>query len=486
MLDARPDSCGRKEFPLPVSVSLSLGFRLTALAALLALTPAAQAADTPLATAQQLTRTAQTDGWAYGFVEGLTTRIGQRLAATEAEARAADWAVAQLQAAGFENVHREAVPMPAWVRGAESAEIVGPNPQRLVLTTLGNSVATPAEGITADIALFHSYADLLAAAPGSLAGKIAVVTEAMVRVEDGSGYGAAGPIRHAGASEAARRGAIAYLHRSLSTDNRRLAHTGVMEYAEDAPKIPAAALAVPDAEQLDRLAALGPVRIHLVLTPTEHKDAQSWTVSGEIKGRERPEEIVLVGAHLDSWDLGTGATDDGAGLAIVTGAARLIGQLPVHPRRTVRVVMFGAEERGFSGAAYEKAHKAEEPKIVIAGEADFGARKAYAMQLPAAAKGTPFAADLAHALTPLGTFLARDPAQFAGADIEEMQQDGVPVIDARQNGLDYFDTHHTADDTLDKIDPAELAQNVGVWAAAAYLAAESDIDFRKPVDTPKG
>lgn len=458
---------------------------LTALSvALMLAAPCAGAADAPSAVAQQLSRAALTDGWSYKFLEGLTTEIGQRLAGTEAEARAADWAAAQLRAAGFEAVHREPVPMTAWLRGAETAEVTAPAPQKLVLTALGGSVATPGEGIEAEIVLFRTYAELLAAAPGSLDGKIAVVTERMVRVADGSGYGAANPIRRAGPSEAARRGAIAYLHRSLGTDSHRLAHTGKLDYAADAPKIPAAALAAPDAEQLERLAALGPVRIHLVLTPTERPDAQSWTVVGEVKGREKPEEIVLIGGHLDSWDLATGATDDGAGIAIVAGAARLIAALPQHPRRTVRVVLFGAEEMDYSGAAYAKAHAAEAPHIMVAAEADFGARKAYTFYLPAKAAGTPFARALAESLTPLGVFINREPARFAGADIDGLQEAGVPVMAARQNGLDYFDTHHTADDTFDKIDPAELAQNVAVWAAAAYLAAEDDIDFRTPSAPP--
>lgn len=448
--------------------------------------PGARAAEpeAPLAVARELSRAAQGDGWSYGFLAGLTTEVGQRLAGTEAEARAAGWAEAQLKAAGFTGVGREPVPMTAWIRGAETGEIVSPAPQRLVLTALGGSVATPPGGIEAEIALFRTYAELLAAAPGSLAGKIAVVTQRMVRVEDGSGYGAANPIRRAGPSEAARRGAVAYLHRSLGTDEHRLAHTGALNYAADAPRIPAAALAAPDAEQLERLAARGPVRVRLVLTPTERPDASSWTVSGEVRGRERPDEIVLIGAHLDSWDLGTGATDDGAGVAIVTGAGRLIGALPVHPRRTVRVVLFGAEEMDYSWAAYAKAHAAEAPHIMLAGEADFGARKAYAVQLPAGAAGSPFAQALGQALTPLGVFLARDPALYAGDDIKGLQRAGAPVIAVRQNGLDYFDTHHTADDTFDKIDPADLAQNVAVWAATAYLAAETGSDFRAGAAAP--
>jgi hypothetical protein len=432
---------------------------------------------TPGNVAAALSQKALGDGWSYTFLESLTSEIGPRLAGTEAEARAADWAAAKLRAAGMET-HLETFPMTAWERGVETASVVKPAPQRLVLTALGGSVATPAEGIEAEAVVFRTYAALLAAAPGSLAGKIAVVTERMVRTENGEGYGAANPIRRAGASEAARRGAVAYLHRSLGTDNHRLPHTGALDYVDGVPRIPAAALANPDADQLERLAALGPVTVHVTLTPTERPNAQSVTVVGEIKGREKPDEVVLIGAHLDSWDLGTGAIDDGAGDAIVAGVGRLIAALPRHPRRTVRVVLFGAEEMDYSGAAYAKAHVAEADKIVVAGETDFGARKVYAVQLPAGATDSPFGRSVGEILPPLNALLAREPARHGGSDIEGLRLAGVPFVSLSQNGWDYFDIHHTADDTFDKVDSNELAQNVAVWAAIAYLAAETDVDFR--------
>src|SRR5271154_2922105 len=341
-------------------------------------------------TASSLGQRALNDPAAFDFVESLTTEIGQRLAGTEAHRRAVAWAEARLRAAGFENVHSEPFAFRAWMRGAESAEIVGSVPQRLAVTALGGSVATDSDGIEAEIALFRTYDDLLAAAPGSLNGKIAIVTQRIVRAQDGSGYGAANPIRRNGPSEAARRGSVAYLLRSLGTDNHRLPHTGALNYEDGAQRIPAAALAIPDADQLERLAALGPVRIRLLLTPTVRESAPSWNVVGEITGRERPDEIVLIGGHLDSWDLGTGATDDGAGVAIVFGAARLIAGLPQRPSRTIRVVLFGAEEMNFSGAAYARAHEGETGKIVVAGEADFGARNVYSVQLPPGAAGNDF------------------------------------------------------------------------------------------------
>jgi Peptidase family M28 len=446
---------------------------------LLALAPMAKAQQNDDAVARQLRDAGLKDRWGYHFVESLTTIIGQRLAGTPAEARAALWAEKTLKAAGFDEVRRESFPMAAWLRGREEASVVSPAPQRLVVTALGGSVATPPQGVTAEIALFRLYSDLLATPPGSLKGKIAVVTQRMPRVMDGSSYGAANPIRRRGPSEAAKRGAIAYLHRSLGTDNHRLAHAGATNYEPDVPRIPAAALSNPDADQLERLAARGTVRVHLVLTPRTDEHAQSWTVSAELKGSERPDEIVLIGAHLDSWDLGTGAIDDGAGDAIVAGAAHLIAQLKPRPKRTLRVVLFGAEEMDVSGPAYAKAHQADVPHIVLAAESDFGARKIYTFLAPIGSAKTQFAQKLADTLTPLGIFLAREPALRSGDDIAPLRKLGVPVIAMRQNGLDYFDIHHTADDTFDKIDPAELDQNIAAWAAMAYLAAQSNLDFRK-------
>ncbi|MGA2056163.1 MAG: M28 family peptidase [Bradyrhizobium sp.] len=431
-----------------------------------------------VATASSLGQKALNDPAAFNFVESLTTEIGQRLAGTEAHKRAVAWAETKLKAAGFENVHSEPFTFPAWIRGAESAEIVGPVPQHLAVTALGGSVATDANGVEAEISLFRTYDDLLAAAPGSLNGKIAVVTQRMVRAQDGSGYGAANPIRRRGPSEAAKRGAVAYLLRSLGTDNHRLPHTGALNYEDGTPRIPAAALAIPDADQLERLAAQGPMRIRLLLTPTVRESAPSWNVVGEIKGGERPDEIVLIGGHLDSWDLGTGATDDGAGVAIVFGAARLIAGLSQHPGRTIRIVLFGAEEMNFSGAAYAKAHEGETARIVVAGEADFGARNVYSVQLPAGAAASEFGQTLERIMAPLGANLDRRPALGGGDDIRELQRAGVPVVSLRQDGLDYFDIHHTADDTLDKIDPKQLDQAVAIWSVFTYLAAASDVDFR--------
>jgi hypothetical protein len=438
---------------------------------------AAQPGPDAAATAAALRDKALADPTAYEIVSSLTTEVGGRPAGSPAAAAARDWGVARLKALGFENVHVEPFPVVAWARGAESAEVTAPVPHRLAILGLGRSPPTPAGGIEAEIALFHSYAGLLAAPPGSLKGKIAVVTQPMTRTQDGSGYGAGSTWRTRGAREAALRGAVAYLVRSISTSDSRLPHTGAMSSEE--PRIPAAALGVPDAELLERLAASGrPVRVRLDLSSTETRDAPAWNVVGEIRGREAPDEVVVIGGHLDSWDPGEGAIDDAAGVAITTAAARLVGELPRRPRRTIRVVMFGDEEMDFSGRAYAAAHRDEAARIVAVGESDLGSDAIWSLQLPRGSVAAPQLKALASALAPLKIFVASEPARFSGSDFAELNVAGVPAFSFRQDASRYFDIHHSADDTLDKVDPASLRQNVAAWAALLYLIADSDIDFR--------
>ena len=298
-------------------------------------TPAPPPPADPVAVATALRDKALTDPTAYDFVESLTTEVGPRLAGTAAAARGKDWGLARLTALGFQNVHAEPFPIDAWVRGPEAAEVTAPFPQRLMILGLGGSVPTPAGGIEAEIALFHSYAELLAAPAGSLAGKIAVVTQPMVRTQDGAGYGFGNRARTHGPYEAAKRGAVAYLVRSISTSDSRLPHTGATNYGADAPKIPAAALGVPDAELLDHMVLRGkPVRVRLSLESTVVAGAPAWNVVGDITGSEAPGEIIAIGGHMDSWDAGQGAIDDGAssaGMAFSAGAARApLGRARLH------------------------------------------------------------------------------------------------------------------------------------------------------------
>jgi hypothetical protein len=288
-------------------------------------------------------------------------------------------------------------------------------------------------------------------------------------------------MRTAGPGEAARRGAVAYLLRSLGTDSHRVPHTGITDYPEDVPPIPAAALSVPDAEQLERLVALGkPVRIRLMLTPRDLGPVTSQNVVAEIKGREKPDEIVLVGAHLDSWDLGTGAIDDGAGVAIVMAATKMIRELPEPPRRTIRVVLFGSEEPGILGAnAYAKAHESELSHYVIAAEPDFGQGPVYRLQTGVANPDEPSLQRIRAVLAPLGVGPG-DNSSHGESDIGPMAKLHVPAATLDLDGTDYFDLHHTADDTIDKVKPERINQSAAAYIAFTYLAAELDGDYRQP------
>jgi hypothetical protein len=425
---------------------------------------------------------------AWEWVSELTTRFGPRPAGSDNERQAAEWAAARLKELGFANVHVEAFPITAWVRGAESGQIVAPVAQPLVVAALGESPPTPAGGLEGEVVIFPTLADLKAAPPGSLAGKIAFVAARMVRTQDGAGYGAAVEARSGGPAEAAKRGAIAFVLRSVGTDSNRIAHTGTTLYVDGRVPLPAFALAAPDADQIERLAGYGSkVRIRLYSSASYVHDAQSRNVVADVPGRIHPEEFVLLGAHLDSWDQGTGAIDDGTGTAIVTAAAKLILDLPRRvPRRTVRVVLFGSEEvaqpvapfGAFGGHSYADGHKAELPRHVLAGESDFGTDRVYSLALPAAVLKSDFATTVLRVLQPIGVLVAREPAGHAGTDVGPTVEAGVPEFALRQDGSRYFDIHHTADDTLDKVDREQLDQNVAAWAALVWLAADSEVDFR--------
>ena len=421
------------------------------------------------------------DEVAYDIVAGLTTEVGPRLAATEAEARARGWAVARLKALGFRNVHVEPYHMPVWLRGEESAEVVSPFPQKLRLTALGNSGATPAAGLTLPIAYFASFADLQAAPAGSLAGKIAFVSNAMMPTMDGSGYGMAGPARFVGASVAAQKGAAAIVIRSIGTDHGRGPHTGGTNFAQGVTPIPAAALSVADAENLERMVKTGrPITLHLTLTPRTLPDGESGNVVAEVPGTDPAAGVVLIGGHLDSWDLGTGAIDDGAGVAITTAAAKRFLDGP-RPRRTIRVVWFGAEEPGgFGGRAYAEAHKADH--YVFAAESDLGADRVWRVQASVADANKPLFDRVAAALAPLGIVKGTGPAE-GGTDVGPTLRTGVASIGLDQSALRYFDYHHTPEDTLDRIDPEQLRQNVAAWVTVLATVADAP-EAMGPV-TPK-
>lgn len=432
------------------------------------------------AAAGQLRDKALKGSIAYELVESLTTEIGARPAGSAAAHRASDWAVARFKALGYDKVTVETFPVPNWQRGAETAEVTAPYPQKLFITALGGSVATPPLGLSAQVVLFKRFDDLLAQPEGSLKGKIAVVTERIVRTQDGAGYGAGYRIRGQGAVEAARRGAVGYMLRSLGTDSHRVPHTGSMTYDPAVSKIPAAALSNPDADLLERMTdRRAPVTVKMIVTPTTGPDLEARTVVGEITGREKPEENVIIGGHLDSWDLATGAIDDGAGVAITMAAGKQILDRAERPRRTVRVVLWGAEEIGKAGEAFAAVHGAQVDRHIIGSESDFGGGKVLKLALPAATDKA-FALALYSAVSPAGVVPERTPAMNGGADLEEMNALGMPVASLRQDGTDYFDWHHTPDDTLDKIKATDLDQAVAVWSVFTLMVADSAVEFRAP------
>ena len=428
--------------------------------------------------ANLLIETAKSDTVGLQFVEDLTTEIGPRLAGSDAEARARDWAKAELIALGFKNVRIETFEIPYWSRVSDSVTIVGDNPQELVATALGGSQPTPESGVETEIIRFESMVELNAADKEAVTGKIVFIDEWMTRTQDGSGYGVANMKRYGCASAAAEKGAVACLIRSVGTQYHRMAHTGGMMRKGPLGALPAAAISPPDADQLTRLLERGPVRVNVNIQVEAYEGAPSGNVIGEIPGRTDPDEIVLISCHLDSWDLGTGALDDGAGCGIVVGAAKLIMEQGEAPRRTIRVVLYGAEEVGlFGGAEYARKHAEHLPNHKLAAESDFGADRIWSFQTNFGDGALEYAKELHALLQPLGVGPADNRAR-GGPDIGVLRRAGVPVVTPRQNGLDYFDYHHTPDDTFDKIDPEAFRQNVAVYAAFTYAVAESGWDLR--------
>ena len=411
----------------------------------------------------------ENDKVAWDFVEGITTEVGPRQAGTEAEARGRDWSVKWLKANGFANVKVEPYKMQTWVRGEERAEIVGAFAQPMKVTALGTSASTGEGGLTAEVMYFPTYADLVAAPAGSLAGKIAFISHDMRPTQDGSGYGFAGPARWTGASLAASKGAVATVIRSIGTENHRTPHTGGTTFAAGVTPIPAGALSNPDADNLERMFERGkPVTMKLTLTPRWLGETDSGNVVAEITGRDAKLPPVLLACHNDSWDLGTGAIDDASGCGIIAAAATQIAR-GSRPLRTIRLLFAGAEETGLWGSrAYAAAHKGEALHAAI--ESDFGADRIWRIDSNFTESSPELYGRLAQAVARFG--VARSEAvATGGADLNLARESGSAILDLQQDGTRYFDLHHTPDDTLDKIDPAQLRQNVAVWTQVVGILA---------------
>ncbi|EKE68278.1 M20/M25/M40 family metallo-hydrolase [Gallaecimonas xiamenensis] len=448
---------------------------------LIASLPAAAAlSEQDIQTAAKLRDQALQSSQAYDLVESLVVEVGPRLAGSDNNKKAEAWAINKLKSLGFDKVYTEAVTIPTWTRGTIHAEIEAPYRQHLVISALGGSVGTDENGINAEVAFFDSIDDLKAADAKAVKGKIVFINKRMVRAQDGFQYGTTVAGRSKGAVEAAKLGAKAVLIRSVGTSPHRFAHTGVMRYQEGVARIPAAAVSVPDADLIEAMVKRGqPVRLHLELSAEPGPDTTVHNVIAEVTGSEKPDEVVVISGHLDSWDEGQGAIDDGAGVAIAAAAGKLIKDLPQRPKRTIRVIFYAAEEIGlYGGYAYAEQHQGKSlAKHVLAAESDFGAGRIYRLDTRFGPEGEPLRQALAKVLMPIGVDLGNNQAG-GGPDVSMLPAQGVPVVSLRQDGTYYFDYHHTPDDTLNKIKPDELAQNVAAWVAMAYLAAQNDAPLR--------
>ena len=420
--------------------------------------------------AARLGARARAERGAYDRAVRLADEIGARLAGTPAAERAVAWAVAEMKAVGLVNVHTEPVDVETWARGADDrVELLTPHPRPLRALALGHSPPTPPGGVAAEVVEVDSF-DALRKIDAR--GKIVFFNRAMARTPGFQQYGEVGELRFTGAIEAARAGALGALVRSIGTGLHRLPHTGATRYDGSVAAIAFAALAAEDAELLHRALRRGPARVAMRLTGGPRGTARSANVVGEVRGRAAPEEVVLLGAHLDSWDVGDGALDDGAGVGIVLEAARLLRERP--PRRTVRVVLFMNEEYGLSGArAYAAAHASELLRIVAAMEADAGGGVPLGVGVPGGPEARALVERLARPLAPFGADRVTT-VDHAGADLSPLMAAGVPALGVEQDATDYFEWHHTDGDTADKIDADAIGRATAAFTILAAQLAEAE------------
>lgn len=437
-----------------------------------------------LAELARLQQAALNSDYAYRQTAYLANNIGPRLSGSAQEKRAVEYVAGELKALGLE-VRLEKAMVPRWVRGEETAALVqfpGQAPdttQKIVLTALGASVATPPEGLTAEVVVVNDFEELDSLGRDKVSGRIVLFNHRFDKAmaaqgRAGDAYSLAVHYRSDAPSAAARLGAVAALIRSVGSAEYRLPHTGQTKYADELPKIPAGAVAAEDADLLAHLLPQGPVRMKLVLTPQTLPDVESHNVVADLKGSVHPEQVVIVSGHLDSWDLGTGAIDDASGVAAAMQVGNLARQLKLQPRRTIRIIAWANEENGLRGAkAYAEAHAAEMPDHIAAIEMDGGAGHPAGINISGKA-------ELKELLKPVAAILqssgagALDFVDGAGADIGPLEKAGVPGFSPMSDGRTYFHYHHTAADTLDKIVPRELAENAAVLAVLSYALANAE------------
>ncbi len=431
----------------------------------------------------RLRDTAMTDPFAYDELRHLTNNIGPRLSGSPQAQHAVDYVAAQMRALGAE-VTLEKASVPHWVRGEEKAELTswsGQTPgttQKIVLTALGGSVATPAQGITAEVIVVDNWQQLHALAPDEVKGKILLFNHKFDKESAAQGDGLNAYVggvvyRGAGPIAAGAAGAVAVLVRSVGGADFRLPHTGMTQYSPAVPKIPAAAVTAEDADLLKDLTRQGPVQMHLTLTPQTLPDASSYNVIADWKGTEHPEQVVIVSGHLDSWDLGTGAIDDGAGVVVAMQTLHLLKDLGLHPRRTVRCIAWMSEEEGSEGAAaYIVDHKSDMANHIGAIESDLGADHPSGIYYAGKAALGQWLRPVSQVLDSIGAETLVD-APETGEDIAGLTAAGVPSFAPRQDSRFYFNYHHTAADTFDKVDFKHLNENAAVMAVLAYALADS-------------
>ena len=443
-----------------------------------------------IAELKQLQRAALESDYAYTQVAHLTNNIGPRLSGSVQAAKAVEYVAAELKKVGCE-VTLEKVMVPHWVRGDEICSLVQypgqaeNTSQKILLCALGGSVATPGEGLTAEVVVANTFDELKALGRDKVSGKIVLFDYSFDKQMAAEGHGGdayteAVTYRSDGPAAAARQGAVACLIRSVGGADYRLPHTGQTKYVDGVPQIPAAAVTAEDAALIAHLAKQGPVKMKLVLTPRTLPDAESHNVIGDIKGSEQPREVIIVSGHLDSWDLGTGAIDDGAGVAVSMEVANLISKLHLRPRRTIRIVAWMNEENGSAGSKrYAADYAGDLPNHFAALETDGGAGHPVGLYMKAQPEVKAMLAPIATVLQTSGAGILAF-TDHAGADIEPLDKAGVPTFAPIQDSRFYFSYHHSAADTLDKIVPKELAENSAVVAVAAYALANLENPLPRP------
>ena len=431
---------------------------------------------------RSLMQAALSSDYAYRQTAYLSNNIGPRLTGSPQAERAVQYVAEEMRKLGLD-VRLQQLSVPHWVRGEERAALVefpGMAPgtsQKIVITALGGSSATPADGLTGDIVVVNSFEELNALGREKVEGKIVLFNAKFDRDMAASGfggqaYGQAVAYRGGGAIAAGRLGAIAALVRSAGGSQNRLVHTGAMRYDPNVNQIPAAAVSFEDAETIAYLAKMGKVRIRLVLTPQTLPNATSYNVIGDLKGSEKPDEIVVVGGHLDSWDLGTGALDDACGVAVSMQVANLLKRLKITPKRTIRVIAFMNEENGSAGGnGYGEEQKANLAKHFAAIESDLGASHPLGILFTGKSEALPFFTPIANVLRSQGSSIVQLQPGGVGADITPLTRGGVPSFAPFYDTRTYFNYHHTEADTLDKVDPKDLAEAGSVMTVLAFALA---------------